>query len=97
MSETTNLNINLTDHEILTAYNGFKDSGFNFPNSTAYMYIEVQTESGNISDNFSITVGGTGWIKSGSTWNRCVPYKLDSGKPCVMYTNIGGIWKRGQP
>lgn len=97
VSETTNLNINLTDHEILTAYNGFINSGLNFPNDTACMYIEVQTESGNISDNFSITVGGTGWIKSGSTWNRCVPYKLDSGKPCVMYTNIGGIWKRGQP
>lgn len=97
VSETTNLNINLTDHELLTAYNGFKSSGFNFPNSAAYMYIEVQTESGNISDNFSITVGGTGWIKSGSAWNRCVPYKLDSGKPCIMYMNIGGVWKRGQP
>ncbi len=97
MSETTNLNINLTDHEILTAYNGFINSGSNFPNSTACMYIEVQTESSNISDNFNITVGGAGWIKSGSTWNRCVPYKLDSGKPCIMYTNIGGIWKRGQP
>lgn len=97
MSETTNEEIILTDYEILTSYNGFINSGFNFPNSTAYMYIEIQTESGNIADNFSITVGGTGWIKSESTWNRCVPYKLDSGKPCIMYTNIGGIWKRGQP
>ena len=97
MSETTNLNLSLTDHEILTAYNAFKNSGFNFPNSMAYMYIEVQTESGNISDNFSITVGGTGWIKSGSTWNRCVPYKSDAGKPCIIYMNVGGAWKRGQP
>lgn len=97
ISETTSTHIALTDSEILTSYNGFKSSGFNFPNSTACMYIEVQTESGNISDNFNITVGGTGWIKSGSTWNRCVPYKPDTNKPCVMYTNIGGAWKRGQP
>ena len=96
-SETKNSNIVLTDYEILTSYNGFKNTDFNFPNSTAYMYIEVQTESGNISDNFIITVGGTGWVKSGSTWNRCVQYKLDLGKPCIMYTNIGGAWKRGQP
>ncbi|MGN1043522.1 MAG: hypothetical protein ACI4PR_01800 [Acutalibacteraceae bacterium] len=97
MSETTNLNINLTDHEILTAYNEFKSCGFNFPNSTAYMYIEIQTESGNISNNFSITIGGTSWIKNTNSWSRCVPYKPDVGKPCIMYTNIGGIWKRGQP
>lgn len=97
MSETVNSNIVLTDSEILTSYNGFKDVGFSFPSSTAYMYIEIQTKSGNISDNFSITVGGTGWIKNGNTWNRCVPYKSNIGKACVMYMNIGGVWKRGQP
>lgn len=97
MSETKNSNIVLTDYQILTSYNEFKNADFSFPNSTAYMYIEVQTESGNISDNFDITVGGTGWVKNANSWNRCVPYKPDMGKPCIMYTNIGGAWKRGQP
>lgn len=97
MSETKNSSIALTDYEILTSYNGFKNADFNFPNSTAYMYIEVQTESGNISDNFDITIGGTGWTKNANSWNRCVPYKPDIEKPCIMYTKIGGAWKRGQP
>lgn len=97
MSETTNMDITLSDYELLTSYNGFINSGFNFPNSTAYMYIELQTESGNISSNFDITVGGTGWTKIGDAWNRCVPYKSDIGRPCVMYMNVGGVWKRGQP
>ena len=97
MSETVNSNIVLTDSEILTSYNGFKNAGFSFPNSTAYMYIEVQTESGNISNNFSITIGGTSWIKRKNSWQRCVPYKSNLKKPCVMYTNIKEVWERGQP
>ena len=96
-SDTTSKNISLSDSAILSSYNGFKNSGFSFPNSTAYMYIEVQTESGNISNNFSITVGGTSCVKVGNTWKRSVPYKVSNGKPCIMYMKIGGNWERGQP
>ncbi len=96
-STTTNTVINLLDNEILTAYSAFDEAGISYPNNKVWMYIELHTESGNISKNFEITVGGTGWIKNNNSWIRCVPYKTDAKKPCIMYTNIGGVWKRGGP
>ncbi len=96
-SSTTNTVINLSDMEILAAYSAFDEAGISYPNNKVWMYIELHTESGNISKNFDITVGGTGWIKNNNSWTLCVPYKTDAKKPCIMYTNIGGVWKRGGP
>lgn len=96
--QTTNTLIVLNDTQLLNAYKGFQNSGIQFPNRKVYVYVEVQTESGNISGNFDVLVGGTAWVKNdNNTWIRAVPYKPNSNKPCIMYTKVNNEWKRGYP
>ncbi len=90
-------NWTFSDSEILTIYNYLHINNISFPNNTIYLELTVTTTAGSISDIFPIEVGGTSYVKSNGIWEKSVPYKTDINKPCIMYTKINDVWKRGIP
>ena len=92
---TSGASINLSDTEILTAYNalGSNMSGtFTFNLTTKSGSTTIGTDS----DTATGTAKGTMYINSGGTWKRTVPHRNVSGawKKCIAYINSGGTWKR---
>lgn len=88
-------NWTFTDTELLTIYQG---CGGGSGEQQIYLELTITTTDGATTETYPIKIGGTSWINNGS-WKRTVPYTNISGtnKPCVMYTNINNIWRRGTP
>ena len=86
-----------TDSELLTIYNNLSTKPYG--EQQMYLYLTVTTTHGSVSGSFGIKVGGTSWRNESGTWKREVPY-VKSGsvwEPTIMYRNISGYWKRGNP
>lgn len=82
-----------TDTELLTIYQG---SGGGSGEQEIYLELAVNTTDGSAQASYPIKIGGTSWVNNG-LWKRTVPYIEGLNKPCVLYTNINGLWQRGNP
>ena len=93
---TSGASINLSDTEILTAYNalGTNTSGtFTFNLTTKSGSTTIGTDS----DTATGTARGTMQINVNGVWKRAVPHINVGGtwKRCVVYFNDNGNWERG--
>lgn len=94
LNYTSGASINLTDTELLTAYNAIdKSASFTF---------ETTTKSGSTvigTDNAAATgtAAGTAYFKTSGSWKRALPYIKVNGtwKKAIANIKSGGSWKRG--
>ncbi len=83
-----------TDTQLLKIYNG---CGGGSGEQQIFLELGLKTSSGESTKTYPIKIDGTSWVNNGSSWKHTVPYILGLNKPCIMYTNVDGVLKRGQP
>ncbi|MEL7569437.1 MAG: hypothetical protein AAGU14_02640 [Eubacteriaceae bacterium] len=87
-------NINLTDAELLNAYNAIdKTAAFTFETTTKSGSTTIGTDSAEATG----IAAGTAYIKTGGSWKRALPYLKVNGvwEKAIANIKSGGSWKRG--
>lgn len=91
---TNGASINLTDSELLAAYNAIdKSASFTFQTTTKSGSATIGTDSAEATG----TAAGTAYIRTGEMWKRALPYIKVNGvwKKSIANIKSGGSWKRG--
>lgn len=99
----SNANVDLTDSEILAAYNALKGTT---PEMTPTVALKIDTylasnlthkvgAQASITD--TITTLGSIRMKIGGVWKNCLPYIKVNGiwQKCLSYIKVSGTWERG--